>query len=485
VTQCSELSDAYTETLTRLKALKRNKSILGQNALMWMLHSERPLRVQELCYALGVEIGSAGLDRENIPVLETLLACSLGLVTVEASSFTVRQVHFTLQEHLLSDPTLFHSPHSTIAEVCLTYLNFGSVCDLPPTYLFAPVMMPLLDYASRYWGEHARMGMTENVKTLALRLLNKFDEHISAQLVLLGYKGDRFPGPYLGGEGGPSGFTGLHGAAFFGIVEIFQAVLEMKEWDVNARDIASCTPLMWAALRGHEEVVKMLLERGDVNPNVADRRWDQTPLLWAAHEGHEGVVKTLLQREDVNPNLADTRDGRTPLSYAARNGHEGVVRLLLERNNIRIDVQDNQNQTPHSLASSGGHDKVARMISEWTGAMSNTEGPISQASLAQSTGNGEESMVETQLGDNHPNTSTVDPIGQLTPPPEVSNTSEGVSDCKDPIPNSADNTIPSTELPSPPRPRLPWPLRIWRSLRKIATRLRKPRRSPRSRPTGI
>src|SRR5205807_676402 len=183
--QGSGLSDAYTATLTRLKAQKGNKSILGLKVLMWVSYSERPLRAEELCLALGVELGSADLDPENVPALRTLLASSLGLVTVEASSSTVRLVHFTLQEHLSSDPTLFQSPHSAIAEVCLTYLNFGYVRDLPPALLVAPSKTPLLKYASCYWGNHTRKGMTENVKTMALRLLIGFDKHISAQLMLV------------------------------------------------------------------------------------------------------------------------------------------------------------------------------------------------------------------------------------------------------------------------------------------------------------
>jgi len=47
------LGDAYTATLTRLKAQKGNKSILGLKVLMWVLYSERPLRAEELCHALG------------------------------------------------------------------------------------------------------------------------------------------------------------------------------------------------------------------------------------------------------------------------------------------------------------------------------------------------------------------------------------------------------------------------------------------------
>ena len=259
------LSDAYTATLTRLKGQKGNKSVLGLKVLMWVLYSERPLRTEELCHALGVEIGSADLDPNNIPALRTLLASCLGLVTIEASPSRVRLVHFTLQEHLLRNQTLFHSSHSTIAEVCLTYLNFGSVRDLSPTLRSAPSTMPFLKYASCYWGKHTNTEITENVKTLALRLLDRFDEHISAQLILLPNSPrrkvsirDEISEPRFKKEGGPAGFTGLHGASFLGVVEVFAGVLEAKKWDVNAIDCMGSTALTWAAIKGHGEVVKML-----------------------------------------------------------------------------------------------------------------------------------------------------------------------------------------------------------------------------------
>src|SRR5437588_12542522 len=69
VTRGNGLSDAYTATLARLKAQKGNKSILGLNVLKWVLYSERPLRAEELCHALGVEAGSTDLDVENVPAL--------------------------------------------------------------------------------------------------------------------------------------------------------------------------------------------------------------------------------------------------------------------------------------------------------------------------------------------------------------------------------------------------------------------------------
>ena len=360
------LSDAYTTTLTRLKEQKGNKSVLGLKVLTWVLHSERPLLAEELCHALAVEMGSLDLDTRSVPVLRTLLSSCLGLVTVEGSSSTVRLVHFTLQEHLLSDPTLIPSPHSTIAEVCLTYLNFQCIRDLPLTLDFYFPKMPLLEYASIYWGKHTRMGMTENVKILALRLLDRFDEHISTQILLLRYMNeDETMSSIRASWIGFPGFTGLHGVAFFGIVEILPALSEMKEWDANAGDFMETTALAWAAIKGYEEVVKMLLERKEVNPSQAGTLYGRTPLAWAARCGHEEIVKMLLEREEVNPDQSDTECGQTPLSLAAEMGHEEIVKLLLEREEVNPDQADTfYGRTPLSWAAACGHTGVVNMLLE-------------------------------------------------------------------------------------------------------------------------
>jgi ankyrin repeat protein len=57
---------------------------------------------------------------------------------------------------------------------------------------------------------------------------------------------------------------------------------------------------------------------------------DQTPLSWAAEKGHEAVVKLLLDK-NADVESKDT-NGRTPLSWAAEEGHEAVVKLLLDKN---------------------------------------------------------------------------------------------------------------------------------------------------------
>jgi len=126
------LGDVYGVTLERIKAQGEEKTKLAVAALTWICHSERPLKVDELCHALAVEIGTTDFDSENIPLINTLLDCCQGLITVDKEASTVRLIHFTVQEYLCAHPDLFSKPHSILAETCLTYLNSHQVKNLPP-----------------------------------------------------------------------------------------------------------------------------------------------------------------------------------------------------------------------------------------------------------------------------------------------------------------------------------------------------------------
>ena len=142
------LDDAYSTTLDRIRALRGNRAKLGMETLMWVSCSERPLKVEELCHALAVEAGTKDLNAQNVPSLRTLLGCTLGLVTIDEQALTVRLVHFTLQEYLAAHPNLFIAPHSMMAEICLTYLNSQSICELPTVTHDFPSTRPFLHYPS-------------------------------------------------------------------------------------------------------------------------------------------------------------------------------------------------------------------------------------------------------------------------------------------------------------------------------------------------
>jgi len=361
VTKGEGLGDAYTGTLSRIQAQPGSRSKLGMKVLMWVSHAERPLHIDELCHALGAE-GSTDLDIGNIPAIETLLASSLGLVVVEKSSSTVRLVHYTLQEYLSNNTNLFLNPHSIISEACLTYLNFPHVRSFSPTLRSVPPTAPFVEYASCYWGTHARSETTESVKTLALKLLDGYDKHISSKVLLL--NGVRAAEQPFDGDGAPTGFTGLHGAAYFGCLELAVALLETNKGDVQATDFHGNRAIAWASRRGNEGVLRALLEWSEAYsgaPTVSE--YGSAPLLWAAENGHEGVVRILLEKKNINPDKPDRR-GRTPLSWASRSGHEGVVRMLLERDDVNPNKPDFLGKTPLVQASGHGHEGVVRMLLE-------------------------------------------------------------------------------------------------------------------------
>ena len=236
------LQDAYDTTLDRIGKQGGSKSKRAKEALMWVSHSERPLKLEELRYALGVELGAEDFNMSNLPSIRTVLGCTLGLIAINETSSTVRLLHFTLHEYLGQHPTLFPTAHSMMAEICLTYLNSRSVralrlsLDIFQLQTHSPALddvlrlTPFLQYATCFWGTHAGKGMTEPVKSLALQLLDGYENHVSAAVLWRKkiYEGRRVQDI--------QGITGLHGIAFLEIAKIANTMLETKRWQVNGRD---------------------------------------------------------------------------------------------------------------------------------------------------------------------------------------------------------------------------------------------------------
>ena len=312
ITKSLGLHDVYSTTLDRIRQQGGSKSRLGMQALMWISCSERPLILRELRHALGVELGAEDFSIQNVPSTRAVLGCTLGLVTIDKKSSTPRLLHFTLQEYLGQHPTLFITAHSMMAEICLTYLNCRLIRALPLTHDNASRTTPFLEYATCFWGAHAARAVTEPVKSLALRLLNRYENHVSAA-VFCKKKLDREFG----------GISGLHCIAFWGIAEIAISMLEMKRWQVNARDSWGETPLMWAVEYRNTRIVELFLNQVYIGSDTVIK--DQhTAFSFAAFLGNEDVVKLLLERGNISPDLSDG-NGRTPPLFAVMGGHEGYL----------------------------------------------------------------------------------------------------------------------------------------------------------------
>ena len=106
-------------------------------------------------------------------------------------------------------------------------------------------------------------------------------------------------------------------------LKVAQVLIEAKGVNVNFLNQAGESALMYAALKGHLALVKLLISKdADVNKSG----W--TPLHYAATHGDEDIVRLLLdQHAFVN---AGSPNGTTPLMMAAQYGRPTTVKLLIE-----------------------------------------------------------------------------------------------------------------------------------------------------------
>ncbi|CAI6092011.1 unnamed protein product [Clonostachys chloroleuca] len=148
--------------------------------------------------------------------------------------------------------------------------------------------------------------------------------------------------------------------------DIMEFLLTLPEIQTGTRhDVTQNTALFWAAERGwteavrlllsnpgtearpaaleaavkggHEDIVRLLVARDDLNPNFGPGR--HCPLWLAAKHDRDWAVKLLLDRyDDVDPNIV-LRGGKTMLILAAKLGHISVVRALLERDDVDPNFQ--------------------------------------------------------------------------------------------------------------------------------------------------
>ena len=254
------LDSVYGQTLRRIREQRGDRSRLGMEVLMWISHAERPLRIDELCHALAVDMQSTDLDPENIRPQDTVLGSCLGLAMVDAEACTVRLIHYTLQEYL-SRHDIFPDAHKILGQTCLVYLNYKQIKGLLANGVSNLGDMPFLKYSSLYWGSHAKVELSDGAKSQALEVLNRDGNHISATLLVEHIRS--FHSCSLPHHLWPS----LHHASYFGIAEVVASLTERELCDINQRDCMGFTALMWASGQGNEEVVGILLARGNVDPD--------------------------------------------------------------------------------------------------------------------------------------------------------------------------------------------------------------------------
>ena len=112
-------------------------------------------------------------------------------------------------------------------------------------------------------------------------------------------------------------------------VQITKSILDRPNVDPNSGSRSGPTALGAACATANLDLVKLLLNREGIDINRRCTSLGRTPLFRAVDRGDVGIVKLLLDRYDINPNLPDN-NGCTPLSWASQNGNLLMVKVLEE-----------------------------------------------------------------------------------------------------------------------------------------------------------
>lgn len=427
-----DLPNDLSQTFTRILARSGVAGQLYQRRILELVTvAHRPLQVEELRVALSVVPGNTTWDPAILlNDIYSTLGCCGSLVTVDEEELTIRLVHHSVKQFLLTGFNVSTSigfttadANRTVAGIIVTYLNYGVFETQLSTIVVPQIMIgsapsriicstlessgsvrnlalkllqskraPNYDvgktlaeasklfksgsldefhfysYAKSYWQQHilCTFELEPVIYNLLLRLLEK-----------------RIVDTSMRDNGGR---TLLSHAAENGNEAVVKLLLGMGKADIDSRDTSGRTSLSRAAENGHEAVAKLLLEMGKADVDAKDT-YGQTPLRWAAENGHEAVVKLLLEMGKAEVDAKDIY-GQTSLWQAARNGHEAVVKLLLKTGKVKVDVKDTYGQTLLLLAAENKHEAVFKLLLEMGKAEVDVKDTYGQMPLSRVVENG-------------------------------------------------------------------------------------------------
>ncbi|RSL61703.1 hypothetical protein CEP54_006046 [Fusarium duplospermum] len=347
----------YREALQRIEDQDRVDRDLARKALSFVFYAKRPLKLEELLHALGVEPGDKDLDRTALTEKHTLLSVTAGLLLVDQQTYNVQLVHPTLREYLEKKSSNHFLEHeASFALVCLTYLCFepfrAGPCKTEEGLDQRMRQYALLSYASHHWGDHfARCRKQGNVDEI-LHFLESQESLASSVQVLYAPQHRRIGWH----EEFPGNFSSLHAAAYWGLEDVLAAICQ-EGTEINSPDSRGMTALHLSSQRGFVGPVRLLLAQGADKNSTNDN--GETALIWAARNGHGQVVRLLIASgADC---MVEDNEVWTALHWAVINGYDELVKPLLEPHS-GLGQDETQTTKALILAAEAGSSKTTEML---------------------------------------------------------------------------------------------------------------------------
>ena len=352
----ASVNDTYMEAWNRVQAQRSQQAELGKRILLWVVHAVRPLRLQELRYALGIEEGDEELDSEGLIDPAVLTSFCAGLVIINEQRSLVSLVHPTTQEFFNQrKDDLFPHAQEEMALACVTYLRMKPFSEEGPSHTPRAfhqrwISSPFLGYAAVNWGIHVGKADTIRCSESSLLLLNHEKVRLAAfqafALNMIGRRGvgTEWPSEHDKTPDFDLALGPLHLAAVFGLVKIAHSLLR-QGIEVDGKDDKEGTALHWALINRQIDMVGFLLDHGaDANAEWNElllTRWAMEssfslPLCIAAFQGDIQAIDALIKKGAEVDKRPIQGIQMTALSAALYARNDEAARFLLDHGaNVR------------------------------------------------------------------------------------------------------------------------------------------------------
>ncbi|TGO61908.1 hypothetical protein BELL_1139g00010 [Botrytis elliptica] len=365
-------------------------------ALMWLLHSKRPLSKRELAEVMFLESeNDRGNDRSPDPsevdnFVVKLQLWFAGFIEVENDEVFVRNGRL---REIFGNPVgrcsntywwieASEDAHLKIAKTCLKYLSLpdtqinlkipnGTMSERNPRLC----LDNLLSYAVQYWFQHfqsAKDSKNKASETLMSLLQDTDLESWSRMFWELSSPITRSPSPWespfpiFAGQGemdlikNDEDFgAGLVEASLNGRQSTVQKMLDIHEFP---------PPILLNAIRssasgGHEQLAIDLLSRLPTETKMSIQQWGINILWRSARANLHRLADTVLSMGcGPDPEAKYGSEWNiTPLSQCSIDGHLEMTKVLV-KHKANVEFPSFRNRTPLALAASRGHANLVRFL---------------------------------------------------------------------------------------------------------------------------
>ncbi|KAK1840600.1 Ankyrin repeat domain-containing protein 50-like protein 3 [Colletotrichum chrysophilum] len=401
----TKVEDAYEKILGRLNS---NQQREAQTLLHIVMAARRPLTLLEMAVAFQLAPDSPTIQaHEDLDLNSTNLKLHIrqlcGLF-VFINDDRIYLIHQTAKEFLvaqdipasLTDGCWKHSLYipdseTIMTQICVQYLSFRDIPDgrfrvegRKPG--IDTTQNPFLGYSAIYWSSHSRGAnhpTEEGLQKQILRLYDMQNQRFRTWFSMFWQTNYQYQSR--------DGLNSVHLAALNGHDEVLLRLLPSDNDALNSRDNAGRTPLIWGSSEGHDNIVRMLLDKG-ADVNAQGGRYGNA-LQAASFKGHDKIVQMLLDKDaDVN---AQGGDYVNALYIASEEGHDDIVQMLLNKG---ADVNAHGGEYGNALqaASQGGHNNIVQMLLD-KGADVNARGGVYGNALQAASEGGHDNIVQMLL----------------------------------------------------------------------------------------